>query len=134
MGASSTRSDPRRRLTTLRNGLLRLHKALLDSERDVYDHDIQRITSSGQLLGLVMHDPHFAWLHELSELVVVIDEVLEGDPPELLNADRLVAQARALLVPDEEGQGFERRYFEALQRDPGVVLAHADMMRLMAEL
>ena len=55
----------RPRLTDLRNGLLHLHKALLDSESATYDNDIARITSKGQLLELVLHDPWFAWLHEL---------------------------------------------------------------------
>jgi hypothetical protein len=36
----------------------------------------------------------------------------------------LVAQARELIVPNENGRGFEKRYFEAMQRDPDVVLAH----------
>src|SRR5256885_2711465 len=36
------------RLKNLRNGLLRLHKSLLDSERAVYERDVERITSAGQ--------------------------------------------------------------------------------------
>ena len=49
----------------LRNGLLSLHKTLLDSERATYERDIARIGSSGELLKLVLYDPWFAWLHEL---------------------------------------------------------------------
>jgi hypothetical protein len=123
------------RLTQLRNGLLHLHKALLDSERAWYERDIERISSSGQLLELVLHDPWFAWLHELSELVVFIDEMLEAeDAPTTPDADRLVAQARALLAPDEAGAGFRKHYFDALQRDPDVVLAHAQMARVLTRL
>ena len=124
-----------RRLTELRNGLLRLHKTLLDSERAVYDRDVARITSPGQLLGLVMHDPWFAWLHELSELVVIIDEALAAEePPTAEEAARLVTQARALLIPAETGAGFAQRYFEALQRDPDVILAHGATVKLLAGL
>ena len=46
-------SDPaQQRLTQLRNGLLTLHKTLLDSERASYERDIARISSSGELLNL----------------------------------------------------------------------------------
>ena len=88
----------RQRLTELRNGLLHLHKTLLDSESATYDHDIARITSKGQLLNLVLHDPYFAWLHELSELVVQIDEILDAkESATPADGERLLAQARALL-------------------------------------
>ena len=120
------------RLTDLRNGLLGLHKTLLDSERAIYERDIARITSSGELLRLVMYDPWFAWLHELSELVVWIDEALDAEePPNGLEAERLIGQARDLLAPNETGKGFAKRYFEALQRDPDVVLAHAQMRKVL---
>jgi hypothetical protein len=123
------------RLKNLRNGLLRLHKSLLDSERAVYERDVERITSTGQYLGLVLHDPWFAWLHELSQFIVVIDETLDADEPATpADADRLTVQARTLVAPSEEADGFARKYFEAMQRDPNVVLAHRDMIREFGEL
>ena len=121
------------RLNRLRNGLLRLHKVLLESERSVYDRDVQRIRSTGELLTLVLHDPWFAWLHELSTLVVQIDERLAADEPATKSdADLFVVQTRSLLAPSENGEGFEKHYFEALQRDPNVILAHAEMMQVLA--
>ena len=123
------------RLTDLRNGLLRLHKTLLDSERATYEHDVAKITSPGHLLGLVMGDPWFAYLRELSRLVVAIDERMDADEPTTADeAAAFVKQARALLTPAEQGRGFEKRYFEALQRDPDVVIAHSKMVRLLALL
>jgi hypothetical protein len=134
-GMEVSHDHTRQRLTDLRNGLLRLHKALLDSERAIYERDVKRIGSSGELLGLVMHDPWFAWLHELSELVVAIDEALAADEEATVaEAEQLLRQARALLLPDEEGAGFARQYFEALQRDPNVVVAHGATVKLMSKL
>ena len=46
----------------------------------------------------------------------------------------LIAQARALVSPSENGQGFGKHYFEAMQRDPDVVLAHAATIKLLAAL
>jgi len=125
----------RLRLTGLRNGLLHLHKTLLDSESASYDRDIARITSKGQLLELVLHDPWFAWLHELSELVVLIDETLDAEqPPGAADASRLVGQARELIAPTNAAGKFRTHYLEALQRDPNVVMAHAEAMKLLAKL
>lgn len=123
---------PDERLSGLRNALLHLHRTLLESERGCYERDIARIGSRQQLLDLVLHDPWFAWLHELSELVVLIDETLEADPPATAaDGARLVAQARALLSPLEDSAGFEKHYYQALQRDPDVVLAHGATMKLL---
>ncbi|MDP8981894.1 MAG: hypothetical protein M3O35_15025 [Acidobacteriota bacterium] len=126
---------PSSRLTALRNGLLRLHKTLLDSEQSFYERDVQRIATRGELLGLVLNDPWFAYLHELSELVVLIDETVdskEGVSAE--EAARLINQSRDLLTPAEQGTGFRKQYFEALQRDPDVVIAHGEMMRVLTAL
>jgi len=125
----------RERLTNLRNGLLKLHKVLLDSERSVYERDVQRITSTGQFLNLVLNDPWFGWLRELSQFIVLIDETIDfEEPATAADADRLVAQGRELVSPSENGSAFARSYFEAMQRDPNVVLAHRDMIRVFSTL
>jgi hypothetical protein len=134
----SNNSSPdltKQRLTELRNGLLSLHKTLLDSERGTYERDIARIGSTGELLKLVLYDPWFAWLHELSEFVVLIDETLDDkEGLDGISAERFIAQAQELLAPNETGAGFAKRYFEALQRDPDVVLAHARMRKVLTNL
>jgi hypothetical protein len=123
------------RLTSLRNGLLRLHKCLLDSERSIYERDVARITSAGQFLSLVLDDPHFAWLRELSQFIVLVDETLDSEEPTAAaDAERLVTGARDMLLPSENGSTFARSYWEAMQRDPSVVLAHRDMMQVFAGL
>jgi hypothetical protein len=131
----SPEQQVRQRLTELRNGLLALHKTLLESERATYERDIARISSSGELLNLVLYDPWFAWLHKLSEFVVLIDETLDAkEPPGRIEAEGLIAEAWDMLAPDETGTGFARRYFEALQRDPDVVLAHAKTRKLLTSI
>ena len=123
------------RLTDLRNGLLQLHKTLLDSERARYERDVARISSSGELLRLVLYDPWFAWLHELSQLVVLIDEMMDAkEPLNGFEAERLITQAHELLTPNENGTGFAKVYFDTLQRDPAAVLAHGQMRKVMASI
>jgi hypothetical protein len=127
--------ETRQRLITMRNGLLHLHKALLESERAAYERDVERIKSTGQYLNLVLNDPWFSWLRELSQFVVLVDETLEQDEPaDDEEAGRLIASARALVGPAEDGDRFGRSYWQAMQRDPGAVLAHRDMMQVFAKL
>ncbi len=120
----------RRALREVRGRLLNLHKVLLDDTRAAYEMDRGRVGSSGSLLQLVINDPWFAWLHPLSELVVRIDETIEAESPATgSDAAALLEQVERLLTPGENGDPFARRYFEALQRQPAVVLAHGDLRR-----
>jgi catechol 2,3-dioxygenase len=130
--APSLAADSRTRLTELRTRLLALHKALLDDARVAYELDRGRVASVGVLLQLVINDPWFAWLHQLSELVVRIDEMTATDGA-ATDADvrALFEQVDRLLVPSESGDTFARRYDEAMQRQPAVVLAHGAVKRLL---
>src|ERR1035441_2040608 len=74
-------SDFRTRLKTMRDGMLRLHKSLLELERAAYTRDVAPITSTGQYLNLVMDDPAFQWLRELSAFIVMVDEALAQKAP-----------------------------------------------------
>ena len=123
------------RLGPLRDGLLELHKILLDSERAAFEQDVRPIESKMDLLGLLMNDPWFSWLRDISLLVVAIDEALAGtEVVSAGDADAFFEKTRALLKPEETGTGFNKKYDEAMQRDPGVILAHGEMMRLIARL
>jgi catechol 2,3-dioxygenase len=122
----------RARLRELRGKLLQLHKVLLDDTRVAYEMDRGRVSSNASLLQLVISDPWFAWLHSLSELVVRIDETVETDSPATdADAATLIDQVEKLLTASETGEGFQRRYYDALQRQPAVVLAHADVRRVI---
>lgn len=120
------------RLKPLRDGLLHHHKMLLDSERAAYEKDVRRIKSSLDLLELLMNDPWFAWLRDISLLVVAIDEALDGSEQVTAEqAEAFFAETRTLLKPAETGEGFAKKYDDAMQRDPAVILAHGEMMRLL---
>jgi catechol 2,3-dioxygenase len=122
----------RARLRELRAKLLQLHKVLLDDAKVAYEMDRGRVPSNASLLQLVISDPWFAWLHSLSELVVRIDETVEADSPANdADAATLIDQVERLLTASETGEGFQRRYFDALQRQPAVVMAHADVRRVI---
>jgi hypothetical protein len=122
----------RQRLTELRDALLRLHKALMESERTSYEQTFGKIVSPYQFLKLLTEDPWFAWFRPVSQLIAAMDETLDMNEPLTTGgvAD-LVSRARTMLVPTESGEGFSQHYDEALQRDPDVVFAHAAVAKLL---
>ena len=119
----------RRRLDNLRDGLLHLHKAVIEFERERYEKAVGPIQSPYHFLQLVTRDPWFTWLQPLSQLIVSIDEVIEEKEP-LTDAltEALLARARSLLTAAENGEGFSGHYFVALQQEPQVVMAHAEVI------
>jgi hypothetical protein len=120
------------RLQQMRQALLTLHKALVDSERITYESTVGRIRSPNHFLQLLTQDPWFAWLQPLSQLIVSVDEALDAEKPlTAQSVEQVLKQITHLLSPSETSQGFGRHYFEALQRDPDVVIAHGELMRAL---
>jgi len=120
----------RQKLVALREALLRLHKSLLEMERREYEKLHGKVTP-GELFRLVVDDAQFAWLHNISEFVVRIDENLESDKgvsEEDSSGSMLLA--RKMFAPTESGDSFQKRYYDAIQRDPTVVMEHAELARL----
>jgi hypothetical protein len=116
----------RQPLQELRDGLLELHKTLIDSERTVYETKVGPIQSPHHFLQLVASDPWFAWLRPVSQLIVAMDEALDAEESLTSDSvDALMNESVFLLLPAEKGGEFGERYLAALQRDPHVVLAHA---------
>ncbi len=120
----------RQKLVALREALLRLHKTLLEMERREYQK-AHGVVSAGELFRLVVDDPQFSWLHNISEFVVRIDEALAADA-EITPEDTrgAIALARKIFAPTQTGDGFQKKYFDAIQKDPAVVMEHAELVRL----
>ena len=120
----------RQKLVALRQALLSLHKTLLDMERRDYEK-AHGVVTTGELFRLVVDDPQFAWLHNISEFVVRIDESLSSDEAVTEEGAHVsISLARKLFAPSETGDGFQKQYFDAIQRDPAVVMEHAELVRL----
>lgn len=118
-------------LKDARLGLLRLHKALVDSERARFEAGSGAL-SNGQFLQALIGDPFFAWLRPFSGLIVEIDEALHGDEPMTEpRARAFLGQVLALVSPPAGAP--EAELLEAARRrDPAVHLAHGEAMRRIA--
>lgn len=122
--------DQRASLRALSERLLRLHRLLLDRERFAYESRYGAVPPH-DLFNLLLNDEAFAWLRPLSQMVARIDELVDGKEPLAEDdATRVLRDAHALLKSDARG-AFHDKYRDALQESPDVVMAHADVSKIL---
>jgi hypothetical protein len=119
-------------LANLRNLLLEQHKLLLDLERDEYEKANGAVGGVGQFLELALSHPDFAWLKQISTLVIEIDEALSRrSKADQSVAGAIVAQAREMMRPREQGTDFQVRYHHAIQESPDIVILQCRIEKLL---
>ena len=117
-------------LRELRSKLLHLHKTLLEMERADFERNFARLTS-GELLQLVINHPQFAWLRQISALVVQMDEMLAAEEPATLSDVQGLLSQASLLFTSSTDEVFKEKYQAALQREPAAVVAHSEVTKLL---
>jgi hypothetical protein len=93
-------------LEKLRTPLLELHRILLECERSDYERS-RGTLSSGEFLQALVSAPELQWLKPLTALVASLDECVGNTE-------------------------FQKRYLEALQRHPELVVAHGRLAQTLA--
>jgi len=69
--------------------------------------------------------PELAWLNPLTSLIVRLEVALEESPAGTAVQDCVAEIRKLLLQPGAAtAAGFQRKYAEAMQRSPEVVVAH----------
>ena len=115
-----------------RNGLLGLHKTLVDYERWRHEMTHGSVTP-GQFLNMLLEDPELAWLRKFSTLIVEIDEMLaqrDGFSEEAVALH--LKKLRDLVAMDEQDEDFVRRYQEVLQHDRDSATKQAELRLLLS--
>ena len=105
------------RLKSARNILLKMHKSMIDLEREVYEGIHGKLNSS-EFLQLLLEDEDFQWLRRFSMLIVEIDEMFaqkEKVADEMIDAN--IGKVRELVEMTEPDEYFRAKYQFALQRD-----------------
>jgi hypothetical protein len=111
---------------SLLRALLALHKAVLAAERETLER-VHGSLSSAAFLQIVSDPIRYGWLKPFSELILAFEE----DDEERAPAEELRDRARDLLLPPSQKTPFGRRYLSLMQREPGLVLAHAELAKLL---
>ena len=124
-------SELKAQLKELHSLLLSLHKALLDDERREYEKKHGPIQGANQVLHLLMHDPWFDWLRQISRRIVRIDEILDAEKFSPEDASELLGSLQALFRVQEKDSDFMVRYKAALKREPAAVLGHIGLKKCL---
>lgn len=116
----------------LRRSILELHKSLLDAQQIRYEREHGRVKSSGELLGLVLEHPSFAWLRQLSALIARLDEWVEmrdelGDD----DLKAVVGALRDLINAEHRNGTFGKLYWDMADTVPAVLVSHVKLWRLI---
>lgn len=104
----------------------------MNAERAAYEQEGGVIRSRLHFLQLLTEHEHFAWLRQLSQLVVMMDEAMEEKPQMVRErADTLVEEARHLLIGSEEPTSFAQRYAALRSRAEAVNQAHEALAQIL---
>lgn len=119
-------------LAELSVALQAVHRSLIATVGHQRERRGEAIQGPHHLFRLVQEDPQFAWLLPLSSLIVRIDDRLAEE-------ESVDARAVATLRDDVErlltgADPFAARYRELLQSDPGLVMEHARVRRVLRRL
>jgi hypothetical protein len=118
-------------LKNARNLLLKLHKAMVDLEREMYE-GIHGKQTAGQFLNLLLEDEDLEWLRKFSMLIVEIDEMFDLKTEvtdEMVDAN--ITKVRELVAMSETDDYFKAKYQFALQRDPNAAGLHSQLKVLL---
>lgn len=121
------------KLKNARNILLKLHKAMLDLEREMYE-GLHGKLSPAQYVNLLMEDEDFAWLRKFSMLIVEVDEMFElkdGVSTELVEAN--LDKVNELVEMKEPDEYFRAKYQFALQRNANAAGLHSELKNLLGK-
>ena len=119
-------------LKSARNILLKLHKSMVDLEREMYE-GIHGRQTAGQFLNLLLEEEDFAWLRKFSMLIVEIDEMFDlkdGITADMVDAN--LVKVRELVAMTESDEYFKAKYQFSLQRDPNAAGLHSQLKTLLA--
>ena len=125
--------EKKEKLKNARNLLLKLHKAMLDRERELYE-GVYGPLNATQFLNVLLEDEDFSWLRKFSMLIVEIDEMFaqkDGIDPAMIDAN--LAKVVELVEMNEADEYFKAKYQNAIQRDPDSASLHSELKVALAD-
>jgi hypothetical protein len=125
--------ESREKLKNARNLLLKLHKSLLDREREVYENTNGPL-NSGEFLNLLLEDLQFAWLRKFSILIVEIDEMFDlkdGISAEMIDAN--LVKIKELVEMKDFEENFRAKYEAGIQHNSDAASRQGELKAMLRE-
>lgn len=120
-------------LKSARDILLKMHKAMIDMERETHEGIHGKLTPT-EYLQLLMENDDFAWLRKFSTLIVDIDEMFASrDGFETGSVDAHLASIRSLIDLEDPDEYFRAKYQYALQKNPHVANLQSEVRTLLKQ-
>ena len=115
------------KLKAARQTLLRLHKLLIDRERELIE-GIEGPLTHGAFLGMLLNSPDFQWLRRFSSSIAEVDELLSAkDGISMEMVDAQLAKLAAV-VEMESDEYFAAKYQSALQQSSEIAGHHSEFI------
>jgi hypothetical protein len=120
------------RLKQARLQVLRLHKALIDAERDAYERQHGRVASNLEFFNLVMNHEWFVWLQPMTQWIVAVDEaVAQKDPVITVDQAQMFLLDAVVLLETEGDRDHVDRYCMVIDRVPAVARLHEELCLIL---
>lgn len=121
----------------LAKALIDLHRDLLMLQAKNLESESGRKVSPYELLNATLHNPSFAWLRLMSEMIVTIDTLV--DETENLSSKEASEVANEVLNLIERPSGanqteFWNRYSQYLAVNPDIIMKHSRVKEIISRL
>jgi hypothetical protein len=129
--------DTRQIFQELAKALMELHRDLLMLQAKALESESGRKISPYELLHASLHDPQFAWLRLMSDIIVNIDTLV--DESESLSGKEASEIAEEVLnliekSPDSRQMQFWKRYSYYLSLNPDIIMKHSRVKEIITRL
>ena len=128
-----TSPEKRDKLKNLTAGLARIHKALLELQM----HDLEQASGveikPAARLNLLLGNPDFAWLRNLSQLMAIADDVyFQKEEISDEQMERIKTAVNQLFITQTQAE-FSDRYNSSCQRLTPLMLEHGTLVSILKE-
>ncbi len=119
-------------LTKITQLLLRVHKSLLQFQKEKYEAQNEKTLSPYDVLHLSMSHEDFDWLKKITSLVVRMDESLDDENTVLADLHRSVlTEVHSLFDESDMYADFKSKLNVAQSRDPMLVVQVLELKKFV---
>lgn len=121
--AAENQQSIKAELTLISQLLLRIHKSLLNYQKEKYEAQNEKSLSPYEMLHLSMSHEDFDWLKKITSLVVRMDESLDDEHAVIEDIHQAVLlEVHSLFDESETYADFKAKLKVAQSRDPMLVV------------